>query len=422
MESLPPDSLELFGRLAAAVAIGFLVGVERGWREREEGEGARTAGIRTFALYGVLGGVTGVLALRFGALALVGFSLPFAAIVAAYYWREAVRDNSYSVTGVIAAFIVYALGVVCVAGNLEIASAAGVGTVALLALRTELHTWVRKLTWAEIRSAIFLLAMTAIALPLLPNRSMGPYGAINPFELWLMTIVLASVSFLAYVAARVLGPKRGTLTAMVLGAMVSSTAVSIDAGRQARLWPEKGTFLGGAAAFTSAVMGIRMLLIAFVLSPPLGRALAVPLGVYVVLSVLAGLWFVQRGDGGDLSKDSTVRSPLDLKETFRFAALLGALIILSTVVRAVYGEAGLLPMAALAGTTDVDAMTLSAGRLVNGGLPMIVGAHMVLIAGAVNSLFKATVAGLSGRGVFARIFGGATVVGLAGAGLALLLF
>ena len=416
---LDANVLDLMQRLGVALAIGFLTGVERGWREREVREGGRTAGIRTYALFGLLGGVTGLLALRFGALAFAGIALPFAVIFAAFKWREESGEQDFSVTSVIAGLIVFGLGAYAVAGEMQVAAAAGVGMVLLLAMRGELHAWLNALTWPEIRGAILLLAMSVIALPLLPNRGLGPHEAINPFALWAMTITLAGLSFLAYVAVRVLGPKRGPVIAIVLGALVSSTAVTLDAGRRAKDEPNAVPFLAGAALLASVVMAARMGAIAATLSLPLAQALAAPLLVFAAVSLAIGGLLLWRSAPDTGKQEDKLQSPLDLRAVFKFAALLAIIIVASTIIQRLYGEAGLLPMAAVAGLADVDAMTLSASRLVGHGTAAEVGAHAVLIAAVANTLSKTVLATLAGSKRFGLFYGGASAAALAAGALAL---
>jgi uncharacterized membrane protein (DUF4010 family) len=163
------DSLIL--RLGFALAIGLIVGIERGWRERDAPAGSRTAGVRTYGLSGLFGGVFAALAQAAGAplLLAVGF-LGFAAVFAWFKHREAQADESFSVTGVVAALVVFALGALAVAGDPKAAAAAGVATAGLLALRDPLHGFLAHLTWRELHSALLLAAMTVIVLPNLPTR------------------------------------------------------------------------------------------------------------------------------------------------------------------------------------------------------------------------------------------------------------
>ncbi|RUY82420.1 hypothetical protein EN974_37810, partial [Mesorhizobium sp. M7A.F.Ca.CA.001.12.2.1] len=160
----------LIARLGLALAIGLLVGLERGWQERDAPDRSRTAGIRTYGISGLLGGVLAALASALSAVPmLVGGFIAFAAIFAWYKAREAVHDEDFSVTSVIAGLCVFALGSLSVAGDYRAAAAGGAALAAILASREVLHGLLKRLTWIELRSALILAVMTAIVLPLLPN-------------------------------------------------------------------------------------------------------------------------------------------------------------------------------------------------------------------------------------------------------------
>lgn len=231
------DTIDLFQRLALALAIGLLVGIERGWREREGPSGSRVAGIRTFALIGLLGGIWGALypvtggpALGFGAL---GFAIGFTV----FQWRESVAENNFSATALIAGLVTFALGVYAVLGNMAAAGAAGVVTFALLAEREALHEFLKKVTWQELRAALLLLAMSFVLLPILPNEPVDPWGAINPYVLWLMTILIAAISYGGYIATRLAGARRGLFYAGAVGGLISSTTVTLVYSQRARKDP-----------------------------------------------------------------------------------------------------------------------------------------------------------------------------------------
>ncbi len=160
-----------------ALAIGLLIGLERGWRQREEAEGERTAGFRTYTLAALLGGVSAALASDAGPVFL-GFSFfAFSLGFSAFAWLEARAERNFSVTGVVAAMLTFALGAYAVLGEVQVAVAGGVAVTLMLALKQPLHSWLRTLTWIEIRAALTLLAMTFLALPLLPDRPVDPLRA-----------------------------------------------------------------------------------------------------------------------------------------------------------------------------------------------------------------------------------------------------
>ena len=183
MDGMTIGEQELLTRLGLALAIGLLVGVERGWRERDQAEGERTAGVRTFALIGLFGGVWGALYGVVGPLPFAAAFLAFAGGFTLFKWREAEREDDFGATTLVAALLTFALGALAVLGDMTAAVAAAVAMVALLAAKRWLHQWIETLTWEELRAALILLAMSFIALPVLPDRGYGPYDAINPHAL-----------------------------------------------------------------------------------------------------------------------------------------------------------------------------------------------------------------------------------------------
>ncbi|WP_395648138.1 MgtC/SapB family protein [Terricaulis sp.] len=388
-----PMLIDLFQRLGMALGIGFLVGVERGWKHRDAPEGTRTAGLRTHAVIGLLGGICGALLPAIGQTGFAALAIAFAAALIVFKVLEAQRDNDVSVTGTMGALLVFGLGVYAMWGDLTIAAAAGVTLVGLLAFKDALHGWIDKVTWKELRSALLILAATAIALPLLPDRTIDIWGAINPRELWLLTILVAGASFAGYVAVRVLGPDIGVLAGAAAGSMVSSTVVTAELGRQTRAGDATALVAASAACVAAAVsVGRVIALVAFTATP-----LAYEAGPALAASVLvfAGAGFALRAlnkEGKASDGREKLRSPLDLASVAKFAIFLGLIIVVGRIVSEQYGQAGLLPFAATAGLADVDAVTLAAGSLVRGGLDVSAGAHAVMVAVLVNTFSKAVIA------------------------------
>ncbi|HVY02254.1 MAG TPA: MgtC/SapB family protein, partial [Caulobacterales bacterium] len=224
----------IFYGLGLALAIGFLIGVERGWKQRGEGEGERTAGLRTFALIGALGGLSGQIGLHLGAIAFAAIALAFGAAFTLFKYREHEAEEDFSVTGLVAGLVTFALGAYAQFEDKAAAAALAVAVTAILAFKQPLHAWLRALTWAEIRSALLILAMTLIVLPLAPDRAIDPFGAVHPRQLWLLTILVAGASFLGYVALRAFGERAGLYLGAAAGAMVSSTVLTLDLARRAK--------------------------------------------------------------------------------------------------------------------------------------------------------------------------------------------
>lgn len=404
-----PALIELFQRLAMAFGIGFLIGIERGWRHRDAPEGTRAAGLRTHAVIGLLGGVCGLLRPFAGELGFAALTLAFASALILFKLRESEHDNDISVTGTIAALLVFALGAYAMWGDLTVAAAVGVLLAAVLAFKQGLHAWLDKLTWKELRSALLILAATAIALPLLPDRTVDIWHAINPRELWLLTILVAGASFAGYAAVRLLGPDVGVLAGAAAGAMVSSTVVTAELGRRARNGDTPVTTAAASAALAAAVSVGRVIVLVAIAAQAAFAEVIAPLAAVVIVFVSAAFALRAFNREACASREQKLQSPLDLKSVAQFAALLSAIIVIGRLISARYGQTGLLPFAATAGVVDVDAVTLAAGSLVRGGLDASIGAHAILTAVTVNTFSKAGIAAVSGGWRYAALYGAAAL-------------
>lgn len=190
------EQLDLFHRLGVALALGLLIGTERSWHGRGREEGSRVAGVRTFGLVGILGGLWGAVAVELtddatpDSDALIGLSImlgvvfaAFASTTAAFRLRASNERQDYGATTLIAVFATFALGVFALVGDMVVAAAAAVAITTLLSLKQPLHHWIAAFSEEEIMAALKLLVMTIVLLPILPNRDFGPWDAINSFEL-----------------------------------------------------------------------------------------------------------------------------------------------------------------------------------------------------------------------------------------------
>jgi len=414
------DMLDLFQRLGIALAIGLLVGVERGWREREGKPGSRTAGVRTHALIGLLGGVWGALVPHVGEIAL-GFSvLAFGGAFAAFKWRETAAEGDFSVTGVIGAYLVFALGAYAVLGEMVIAVAVGVTTAAILAAREPMHHFLARVTWPELRSALVLLAMTFVLLPILPNYAVDPWGAINPYELWLLTILIAAMSYAGYIAVRVAGDRTGLIYAGAAGGLVSSTIVTLTYARLAAGRRDASPQFAATIAASWAVSLVRMAALAIVVTPGIALALAPPVGAGVAVLAAATAYFVRRARGDDGSALGFT-NPFELLTVARVAAALAVVIFAAKLLVDAFGHAGLLSLAAVSGAVDVDPITLTAARLAGASVTYVDAALAILVAGAANLTIKAGMAVALGGSRFGLVLAGAAAAAVAGGSAMLLI-
>lgn len=386
------DNLTL--RLGLALAIGLLVGLERGWRERAEPDGGRTAGIRTFGAIGLLGGVTAAVAAKLAAPSVLALGLlGFGAVFAWFRQREGAAEGSFSVTSVVAALLVYTLGALAAVGEIEAAAAGGALLALLLASREALHGAVRRLSWVEVRSALTLAVMTAVILPLLPNRAIDPWGGFNPWEVWLFTVLMAAISFMGYIAVRLLGPSRGLVVSGVAGALISSTAVTVALARKAA-GGEPAMPLAGASCLAAMTSLLRVTAVVLALQPAVLTAMAPGALAAALTFALCGGALLLRGQGGDL--EAPQRNPFDLLALLGFALAFAVISTISAAVVGRFGGGSLTATSALSGMFDVDVGVLSALRLMGQGIaPGQIGLAVLaaLAANGVGRLALAIAAG-----------------------------
>ncbi len=394
------DTLELFQRLSVAFAIGLLIGIERGWHQKDDSDGNRTVGLRTNGLAGLLGGVWGALAAASGPVGLIALAVAFAVTsgtIAVFRNRENTAEGKFGVTTVIAAMLSFTLGAYAVLGDAVVASAAAVATVVALAAKPALHGFLGRLTFAELQSGLLLLVMTVILLPLLPDRTIGPYGTVNPFQLWLMTILIAVISFVGYVAIKLVGERRGIIVTGLAGGLVSSTAVTMTMAKLAREHPERRGPLIAGALFASAVMAARVLVLVGVTALPLLAAIALPIGLAGLALAGGGIYFLRGGSvDADDSQTLLLGNPFELSTVLKFGALLTVIGILVTLALQFGNATSSYLLAAISGIADVDAITLSMSQIGSSAVNRELAANSILIVVASNTLSKTALGWWSG--------------------------
>jgi len=400
------DFLDLMSRLALALGIGLLIGLERGWRARDERSGGRAAGIRTFAISGVLGGVIGAIGQAIGDVGggiAIGLGLAtYGAGAAVFFLRENRSQRTYSATTWVAAVLTFALGVYALLGEVIAAAGLAVAATLLLALREPLHGWVEKLTWPELRSALVLLAMTFIALPIIPGEPVGPFGGVNFREIWLIAIVLAGASFIGYVAVKYFGADHGVLLAGAAGGLASSTAVTIANARRSTEGEGSAGLLAAGVAMASTIMFLRVIAIVLALNPSLFALVAPPLigsaAISTAYALFATYW--RRVDGSPPPKFQ-FRNPFAFWPVIGFALFLGGVIVAGRLISDQLGSHWMIASAAVVGLVDVDAMTVSLARLAPQSLNSLEAGIAILCAVAADTVSKIAIAGALGRGRFA---------------------
>lgn len=380
------NQAELLQPLALALAIGLLVGLERGWQARAEPAGHRVAGFRTFGLLGLLGGLAALLPLAFGAALLLGA----AATLVAGYVRESTADR-HSATGTIAGLLTLALGALAAGGHAVEALAAAAVLVLLLALRHRLHALLRGISEAEIEAASRFAIVALVILPLMPDRAMGPLEAWNPRQLWLVVVLVSGLSFLGYAAARRLGPGRGLMLTAAAGGLVSSTSITLAyAARLASGATDPATrgALAAGIAIASAVMFGRVLLLTALLAPPALPALAAAILPACAVALGLAALAARRTRQADAAQPLSLGNPLDFGPALRLALLVALLAVAVRWAIDRFGDLGIGVLLTLTGAGDVDAAIITLAGLPAGALAPAAAGQALALAVVANTLVK----------------------------------
>jgi len=411
------NAVDLAVAVSVSGGVGLLVGLER------ERKPHAKAGLRTFVLIAVFGTLCGLLAqatasglvVAAGALA-VSFTIAGAYLVD----PSTVADDSGTTT-TLAALTVFGLGAASAHGYALLALAVGIGMTALLHFKVELEGAANRLTPTDLRSMLQFGAISAVVLPLLPNEPHGPYGALNPFHIWLMVVLIAGVSLSGYVAWRLTWVRRGLLLTGLLGGLASSTATTLAYARQARAGAQPVAAALVVVLLANSTMFVRVMLLTLIVAPAVFTRVATTLLPALLLAapVIAMRWRAATRDLDESPPDGQAYSnPTQLGAALLFAAGYALILMVAAWAAEKVGAGGLYGLALFSGLTDVDAITLSVLQLFNTqAAPATVAATALTLAVSSNLVLKATLAWIAGGAPVGR----GAVLGFAGplAGLAL---
>ena len=393
---MTPD-LDVLLDLATALAIGLLIGTERGWSARDGDDDRLAAGVRTFGLVGLLGGLAALLAGHLGALVWLGVLLTLAILSTTAYVIGLRNNPDQGQTSEIALLLTFLLGSLTMEHNRLLAAGCAVVIALLLRLKEPMHAALRRLTALELSGALKLLFISLVLLPALPDRGYGPWGVFNPYATWWMVVLIAGLGFVAYVAMRLVGTRHGLLLTALLGGVVSSTAMTLTL---ARLHPQRElhALLAAGLLATSALMFPRVLLEVAVVNSNLLADLLLPLGAAALVYAGGALYWWQHAKAAEISAhaEPPLNNPFELGPALRFALLLAVILLLVEAGRRELGDVGVYLVSLLSGLTDVDAITLSLSRSALDGLAAEVAERGIALAVVSNSLIKGVLIAMIG--------------------------
>jgi len=396
-------SADLFFRFAIALAIGFMIGLQREYAFREKKRNL-LAGERTFALLGLVGALAAMIADEFESpFAFLGVFMLIGLLSAIAYFIDAWRGH-VGLTTEVAILITVLIGVLCYWNYLTLAAALGITTTVLLSVKIETDRLVKALTREDIFAALQFAVISLVILPVLPkeNNLPPPFDVLSPFRIWLMVVFISGINFAGYLAIKIAGPERGIGITGLLGGLVSSTGVTFGFSERSNREPFLAKPFTLAIMIAWTVMFARVLIEVGVLNPVLLSLVWPPIaaagGVGLLYCIF--LYFSQRTTEKDTQEFS---NPFDLVSAIKFGLLYAVILVVARTAQLYFGDTGVYISSLLSGLADVDAITISLAQLSEEGtISTTVAAQSIVIATIANTIAKGAVVIIGGAALLKR--------------------
>ena len=413
--------MSLYGSLCVALAIGFLIGLQRAQASLVDDSGAASAtdprerpsgrsigGIRTYPLVALVGAVSALLVPSVGMAALAIGGLGVLVPIALAYADDLRSGRQRGLTTEMALLITFLLGALSASiatipidkQRWLLSATVAIVVTSVLSLKQPLHTLAQRISREDLLAWLKFAIVAVVIVPLLPDEAYGPLPelrVLNPFKIGVMVVLVAGLSLVGYGAMRWLGPSRGLSLTGIIGGIVSSTAVTLAMSQRSKSHPALERPCALAVVLANSIMPLRVVIIVFFAQRELAIAIAPELLAMAFTGVLATIVFRRRNDsvdGDNENSDVVIANPFELGSALKFGALFAVILVMTRFAERQLGEAGLYVAGFVAGITDLDAITLSMTQLLNAGNSVTaeVAANVVLIAVVANTIFKAGLA------------------------------
>jgi uncharacterized membrane protein (DUF4010 family) len=304
------------------------------------------------------------------------------------YHKSFEKFEDFSITGMVAALLTFTLGALITSGYITLSCATAVVITSLLDFKPVLHGWMKKLEQHELNATLQLLLISVVMLPVLPDQGYGPWEAFNPYLIWWMVVLIASISYLGYFAVRIVGDRHGPVLTGVFGGLVSSTAVTLNLSRLAKRHLGSENALAAGILTACATLFVRTLLLTWILNAALCRLLLPSLAIMGFFTYIAAFLLWQNSREFRTGEEVSLENPFQLGMAIKFGLFLLLILLLSNWLKTYFGDLGTYALATVSGLADVDPLTLSMARMSQNSIDMQVASNAIIIAVTVNSFIK----------------------------------
>ena len=378
---------EIIEKVAISIAVGALIGIEREMSQRAKGE--LVAGVRTFSLISLFGLTSGIISDMIGTNLFIITSLVISAAVSlSGYFMKVRETKGIGLTTSVAFIVTFSIGVICYfePRPLFITVSLGVITALILAVKEYTQKFAQQVAKKEVRDALIFALLAFVILPVLPDKAVDPFGALNPHLIWLTIILVLSVGFAGYAFVKIFGVKRGLTITGLFGGLASSMSVAVNMAENVRA---NGKILHSATfavVIASSTMFLRVVAISAVINYRVGMSLLLPIASLALVGYLMS-YFVWRSTKQE-TPELKIASPLSLVPALKFSVFFAAILLATQLTRIYLPNEAIFAVSFIAGLVDVDATTVSLSSLALTGLPVSTATNGIIIAVLSNTLSK----------------------------------
>lgn len=374
-------------RLIVAIGIGAVIGLERQYSAMKENSHGYS-GIRTFIFHSVFGFIAGLFYFLLSPWIYVTLFIGLVVLTSVSYWQTALQGDR-GMTTELSSILTFLLGSMALYGLIEISLMLTVILVVILSSKFQLKAIVGKITADELYAFIRFVVLALLIFPFLPDQAFGPYEVLNPREIGWVVLLTSGLSFSGYLLIKFIGENKGIILSGILGGLVSSTAVTWVFTKKSKENPNLSAFCATAILAASSIMFIRILIWSFIFNQGLFQKLFLPISLVFLSAIGVTFFLFQRKKNHDLNQtEIPQKKPLDLKSALVFGFIYMLISLLVTYANKNLGQSGTLISSAIAGISDIDAITISVSKLAGIKLDLKTAAIAVLIASVSNTLIK----------------------------------
>lgn len=380
----------LYTDILLGVLLAALIGLERGWETRGEDEGKRIAGIRTFTVIGMFASLSSLLAMKIGVLFIIAAFIGFAAFVISVY-RIPEENKDVGITTEVSMLTVFVISSLAVYGYRYVASASAVILMGILSFKPQIHAFVKKISMEELVAVFKFLILVAVIYPLLPDIPPGNWTTLTYADFFKIVIIVAGISFMAYLAIRILGAKRGIMLSSLLGGLVSSTGVTLSLSRYYKENGGEPRYYALGILISWFIMFIRVIIIVCIFNVGLIAMLGIPIVAFMLFMGSYIFIFKKRIDevpGFEIQ----IKNPIDIVASLKFAIILTVTFFIAEMGKKYAGEYGLLVISFFSGIADVDSITIYLSNLSRDPSFSRVAIFGIIIASITNTILKCIIA------------------------------